>query len=92
MIKHTGITTDKETQRKSDPSPAMSPQRKHRNHSAEEDTAVRAQKVQETPPVRACVIKTKRKQGALSCTLSWDPAATYLPGPSPAKYCRRMRA
>ena len=22
----------------------------------------------------------------------WIPAATYLPGPSPAKYCRRMRA
>ena len=22
----------------------------------------------------------------------WIPAATYLPGPSPAKYCRRMKA
>ena len=34
-----------------------------------------------------------KKQDALLCVLLlWYPAATYLPGPSPAKYCRRIRA
>ena len=35
----------------------------------------------------------KNKQHAFACCLLlWYPAATYLPGPSPAKYCRRTRA
>jgi len=34
-----------------------------------------------------------KKQDALLCVLLlWYPAATYLSGPSPAKYCRRIRA
>ena len=34
----------------------------------------------------------KKKNSRLDCSFLWYPAATYLPGPSPAKYCRRTRA
>ena len=36
--------------------------------------------------------KTKEKHHALHDVLLWYPAATYFPGPSPAKYLRRIRA
>ena len=36
--------------------------------------------------------KTKEKHHALHGVLLWYPAATYFPGPSPAKYLRRIRA
>ena len=35
---------------------------------------------------------SKRKHPAQQGVSFWNPAATYLSGPSPAKYCRRIRA
>ena len=34
----------------------------------------------------------RKRTVRLDCSFLWYPAATYLPGPSPAKYCRRTRA
>ena len=34
----------------------------------------------------------KEREHHVVFSFFWDPAATYLSGPSPAKYCRRIRA
>ena len=34
----------------------------------------------------------KEREHPVVFSFFWDPAATYLSGPSPAKYCRRIRA